>query len=96
MKEVPFHRVYLHAMIRDEKGEKMSKSKGNVIDPLVVMDQHGTDPLRFTFAIMSGQGRDIKLSLDRVEGYRGFCRKLWNAVKFFHFQLEAKNPVDAA
>ncbi|MGE0614504.1 MAG: valine--tRNA ligase [Bacteriovoracia bacterium] len=84
MGEVPFRKVYLHAMVRDEKGEKMSKSKGNVIDPLVVIDEHGADPLRFTFAIMAGQGRDIKLSLDRVAGYRAFCNKLWNATKFMH------------
>ncbi len=88
MGEVPFHKVYLHAMVRDEKGEKMSKSKGNVIDPLVVIDQHGADPLRFTLAVMAGQGRDIKLSLDRVEGYRAFCNKLWNATRFLHMQLE--------
>ncbi|MFZ9595346.1 MAG: valine--tRNA ligase [Bdellovibrionia bacterium] len=88
MKEVPFHRVYLHAMVRDEKGEKMSKSKGNVVDPLSVIAQNGTDALRFTLAIMAGQGRDVKLSLDRVEGYRAFCNKLWNAVKFFHLQFE--------
>jgi valyl-tRNA synthetase len=88
MKEPPFHDVYLHAMVRDEKGEKMSKSKGNVIDPLVLIDQHGADPLRFTLAIMAGQGRDVKLSTDRVEGYRAFCNKLWNAVKFFHLQFE--------
>jgi valyl-tRNA synthetase len=89
MKDVPFHKVYLHAMVRDEKGEKMSKSKGNVIDPLVLIEQHGADPLRFTLAIMAGQGRDIKLSIDRVEGYRAFCNKLWNANKFFHLQFEA-------
>jgi len=88
MKDVPFHKVYLHAMVRDEKGEKMSKSKGNVIDPLVLIDQHGADPLRFTLAVMAGQGRDVKLSVDRVEGYRAFCNKLWNAVKFFHLQWE--------
>ena len=89
MGEVPFHKVYLHAMVRDEKGEKMSKSKGNVIDPLVLVNQHGADPLRFTLAAMAGQGRDIKLSVDRVENYRGFCNKLWNATKFFHLQFEA-------
>lgn len=88
MGEVPFQKVYLHAMVRDEKGEKMSKSKGNVIDPLGVIQQHGADPLRFTLAIMAGQGRDIKLSVDRVEGYRAFCNKLWNATKFFHLQFE--------
>lgn len=89
MGDVPFRKVYLHAMVRDEKGEKMSKSKGNVIDPLVVINQHGADPLRFTLAMMAGQGRDIKLSVDRVEGYRAFCNKLWNATKFFHLQLDA-------
>lgn len=88
MGDVPFRDVYLHAMVRDEKGEKMSKSKGNVIDPLLLIDQHGADPLRFTLAAMAGQGRDIKLSVDRVEGYRGFCNKLWNATKFFHLQID--------
>jgi valyl-tRNA synthetase len=88
MGDVPFRKVYLHAMVRDEKGEKMSKSKGNVIDPLVLIDQHGADPLRFTLTAMAGQGRDIKLSVDRVEGYRGFCNKIWNATKFFHLQFE--------
>ena len=91
MDDVPFRKVYLHAMVRDEKGNKMSKSKGNVIDPLEVMDQHGADALRFTFAVMSGQGRDVKLSLDRVSGYRAFCNKLWNATKFLHLQLEEQN-----
>jgi valyl-tRNA synthetase len=89
MGEVPFHKVYLHAMVRDEKGEKMSKSKGNVIDPISVIDQHGADPLRFTLTAMAGQGRDIKLSVDRVENYRGFCNKIWNATKFFHLQFDA-------
>src|SRR5262249_4182165 len=88
MGDVPFRKVYLHAMVRDEKGEKMSKSKGNVIDPLDLINQHGADSLRFTLASMAGQGRDIKLSVDRVEGYRAFCNKLWNAVKFFQLQLE--------
>jgi valyl-tRNA synthetase len=86
--KVPFHRVYLHAMVRDEKGEKMSKSKGNVIDPLELIQAHGADPLRFTLAAMAGQGRDIKLSVDRVEGYRAFANKIWNAVKFFHLQVQ--------
>ncbi|MCC7440398.1 MAG: valine--tRNA ligase [Bdellovibrionales bacterium] len=85
--DVPFRKVYLHAMVRDEKGEKMSKTKGNVIDPLDVMAEHGADALRFTLLAMAGQGRDIKLSLDRVAGYRGFCNKLWNATKFFHLQV---------
>ncbi|HTL11700.1 MAG TPA: class I tRNA ligase family protein, partial [Bdellovibrionota bacterium] len=87
MKDVPFHKVYLHAMVRDEHGEKMSKMKGNVIDPLVVIDEHGADALRFTLLAMAGQGRDVKLSLDRVAGYRAFCNKLWNAVKYFHHQM---------
>ncbi|MGK5084257.1 valine--tRNA ligase [Bdellovibrionota bacterium FG-1] len=91
MGDVPFRKVYLHAMVRDDKGEKMSKTRGNVIDPLVVIDQHGTDSLRFTLAAMAGQGRDIKLSLDRVEGYRAFANKIWNAVKFFHLQMEEKD-----
>ncbi len=95
MGDVPFHKIYLHAMVRDEKGEKMSKSKGNVMDPLVLIDQHGADALRFTLAVMAGQGRDIKLSADRVEGYRAFCNKLWNAVKFFHFQIENGSAVSA-
>jgi valyl-tRNA synthetase len=88
MDDVPFQKIYLHAMVRDEKGEKMSKSKGNVIDPLLLIDQHGADPLRFTLAVMAGQGRDIKLSVDRVEGYRAFCNKIWNATKFLHLQFE--------
>ena len=87
MGDVPFHKVYLHAMVRDEKGEKMSKTKGNVINPLDLMDKHGTDSLRLTLSMMSGQGRDIKLSVDRVEGYQAFCNKLWNGVKFLHHQL---------
>lgn len=84
--EVPFHRVYLHAMVRDEKGEKMSKTRGNVIDPLVLIHQHGADPVRFTLAVMAGQGRDVKLSVDRVAGYRAFCNKLWNATQFVRMQ----------
>jgi valyl-tRNA synthetase len=82
MKEVPFHTVYIHALVRDERGAKMSKSKGNVIDPLVLMDEYGADALRFTLAAMAAQGRDIKLSTQRVEGYRNFATKLWNACRF--------------
>jgi len=96
MGDVPFREVYLHAMVRDEKGEKMSKSKGNVIDPLDLIEKHGADPLRFTLAIMAGQGRDIKLSIDRVEGYRAFCNKLWNSVKFFLMQLELNHQESPA
>ena len=82
MKEVPFHDVYIHALVRDEKGQKMSKSKGNVIDPLALIDKYGADALRFTLAAMAAQGRDIKLAPARVEGYRNFATKLWNAARF--------------
>ncbi|HKQ55217.1 MAG TPA: valine--tRNA ligase [Methyloceanibacter sp.] len=81
-KEVPFHDVYIHALVRDEKGQKMSKSKGNVIDPLDLIESYGADALRFTLAAMAAQGRDIKLSASRVEGYRNFATKLWNAARF--------------
>jgi valyl-tRNA synthetase len=82
MKEAPFPVVYIHALVRDEKGAKMSKSKGNVIDPLHLIDDYGADALRFTLAAMAAQGRDIKLSPQRVEGYRNFATKLWNASRF--------------
>jgi valyl-tRNA synthetase len=82
MQEVPFRDVYIHALVRDERGAKMSKSKGNVIDPLHLIDDYGADALRFTLAAMTAQGRDIKLSTARVEGYRNFATKLWNAARF--------------
>jgi valyl-tRNA synthetase len=82
MKEVPFRNVYIHALVRDEKGAKMSKSKGNIIDPLELIDQYGADALRFTLAAMAAQGRDIKLATSRVEGYRNFATKLWNSARF--------------
>ncbi|MGK2923368.1 MAG: valine--tRNA ligase [Methyloceanibacter sp.] len=82
MDEVPFRDVYIHALVRDEKGQKMSKSKGNVIDPLELIDTYGADALRFTLAAMAAQGRDIKLAGARVEGYRNFATKLWNASRF--------------
>ncbi|MCA6107774.1 valine--tRNA ligase [Bradyrhizobium cenepequi] len=82
MNEVPFSTVYIHALVRDEKGAKMSKSKGNVIDPLHLVDEYGADALRFTLAAMAAQGRDIKLSTQRVEGYRNFATKFWNACRF--------------
>jgi valyl-tRNA synthetase len=82
MGEVPFHTVYIHALVRDAKGQKMSKSKNNVIDPLELIDQYGTDALRFTLTAMAAQGRDIKLAVDRVEGYRNFATKIWNAARF--------------
>ncbi|MBU3970986.1 MAG: valine--tRNA ligase, partial [Alphaproteobacteria bacterium] len=81
MDEVPFRRVIINGLVRDEKGQKMSKSKGNVIDPLGIIDELGADPLRFTMAILSGT-RDIKLSRQRIEGYRNFGTKLWNAARF--------------
>ncbi|MFQ5543550.1 MAG: valine--tRNA ligase [Nitrospiria bacterium] len=82
MKDVPFRDVYIHALVRDAKGQKMSKSKGNVVDPLELMDRHGTDALRFTLAAMASPGRDIQLSEERIEGYRNFCNKIWNAARF--------------
>lgn len=80
--QVPFKQVYIHALVRDERGQKMSKSKGNVIDPLDLMDKYGADSLRFTLCAMAAQGRDIKLSEQRVAGYRNFATKIWNAARF--------------
>jgi valyl-tRNA synthetase len=91
MEEVPFRDVYIHALVRDEKGQKMSKSKGNVIDPLELIDAYGADALRFTLSAMAAQGRDIKLSASRVEGYRNFATKLWNAARFA--EINACAPV---
>ncbi|EKV31533.1 Valyl-tRNA synthetase [Caenispirillum salinarum AK4] len=82
MDEVPFKDVYIHALVRDEHGQKMSKSKGNVIDPLTLIDEYGADALRFTLVAMAAQGRDIKMSEQRVAGYRNFCTKIWNAARF--------------
>ncbi len=81
-RQVPFRDVYIHALVRDERGAKMSKSKGNVIDPIDLIDRYGADALRFTLAAMAAQGRDIRLSEARVEGYRNFATKLWNASRF--------------
>ena len=98
MGDVPFRTVYIHALVRDEKGQKMSKSKGNVIDPLELMDKYGADAVRFTLAAMAAQGRDIKLAASRVEGYRNFATKLWNAARFSEFHScefdPAFNPED--
>ncbi|CAN0118363.1 unnamed protein product [Discosporangium mesarthrocarpum] len=80
--EVPFKDVYIHALVRDEKGQKMSKSKGNVMDPLDLIDDYGADALRFTLTALAAQGRDIKLSTGRIEGYRNFVTKIWNAARF--------------
>ena len=97
--EVPFHTVYIHALVRDEKGAKMSKSKGNVIDPLELADKYTADALRFTLSAMAAMGRDIKLSESRVEGYRNFATKLRNATRFCEmnecFTVGAFNPAEA-
>jgi valyl-tRNA synthetase len=82
MRDVPFRTVYIHALVRDERGQKMSKSKGNIIDPLDLIERYGCDALRFTLTALAAQGRDIKLSESRVEGYRNFTTKLWNAARF--------------
>jgi valyl-tRNA synthetase len=82
MGEVPFRTVYIHALVRDERGQKMSKTKGNVIDPLVLIDRYGCDALRLTLTALAAQGRDIRLSESRVEGYRNFATKLWNAARY--------------
>jgi valyl-tRNA synthetase len=87
MGDVPFRTVYLHGMVRDSKGQKMSKSKGNVIDPLEVTEQYGVDALRFTLATMAAQARDVKLDLDRVAGYRAFANKIWNATRFVNMNI---------
>jgi valyl-tRNA synthetase len=92
MNEVPFRDVYIHALVRDAEGRKMSKSKGNVIDPLAVMEQYGTDAFRFTLAALAAQGREIRLSSERIEGYRNFANKLWNAARFVLSNLDGYRP----
>ncbi len=93
--EVPFKDVYIHALVRDADGQKMSKSKGNVIDPLYVMEQFGTDALRFTLAAMASPGRDIKLAEERIEGYRNFANKIWNATRFSLMNLDGPRAMNA-
>lgn len=88
MRRVPFREVYVHALVRDVHGQKMSKSKGNVIDPLLIMDRYGTDALRFTLTALAVQGRDVKLSEERIEGYRHFVNKIWNASRLVLMNLE--------
>src|ERR1700730_3451445 len=92
MGELPFRTVFLHAMVRDEKGEKMSKTRGNVIDPLDLTARYGADALRFTLASMAGQGRDIKLSTERIAGHRAFANKIWNAARFVLMNAEGYDP----
>ncbi|MFZ5759629.1 MAG: valine--tRNA ligase [Thermodesulfobacteriota bacterium] len=92
MGEVPFRDVYLHALVRDAQGQKMSKSKGNVMDPLLLMDKFGTDALRFTMTAFAAQGRDIRLSEERIEGYRHFINKIWNACRFALMHISDCDP----
>jgi valyl-tRNA synthetase len=96
MGDVPFRDVYIHALVRDAEGQKMSKSKGNVIDPLVIMDKYGTDAFRFTLAALAAQGRDIRLAEERVEGSRNFANKLWNAARLILSNLDGYDPALAA
>ena len=95
-KEIPFKDVYLHALVRDKHGHKMSKSKGNVMDPLLVMDEYGTDALRFTMTAFAAQGRDIRLSEERIEGYRHFMNKIWNAARFALMHIKDCDPAVTA
>jgi len=92
MDEVPFRDVYIHALVRDAQGQKMSKSKGNVIDPLHVIDEYGADAFRFTLAAFAAMGRDIKLATERISGYKAFANKLWNAARFALMNLEGFDP----
>ena len=94
MGEVPFREVYIHALVRDAQGQKMSKSKGNVIDPLTIVDEYGADAFRFTLCAFAAMGRDIKLSTERIGGYRNFVNKLWNASRFALMNLEDFDPAD--
>jgi valyl-tRNA synthetase len=91
MGDAPFRDVYIHALVRDQEGQKMSKSKGNVIDPLDVMSKFGTDAFRFTLAALAAMGRDVKLAEDRIAGYQNFVNKLWNAARFVLMNLSAEN-----
>jgi valyl-tRNA synthetase len=92
MGDVPFRHVYIHALVRDAEGQKMSKSKGNVVDPLSVMEKYGTDAFRFTLAALAAQGRDIRLAEERIEGYRNFANKIWNAARLVLTNLEGYDP----
>ena len=92
MGDVPFKVIYLHGMVRDEKGQKMSKTKGNVIDPLAVTDEYGADALRFTLATMAAQARDVSLNMSRVAGYRAFANKVWNASRYVLMNIEDDQP----
>ncbi|VAX31278.1 Valyl-tRNA synthetase [hydrothermal vent metagenome] len=93
MDDVPFRDVYIHALVRDMKGQKMSKSKGNVIDPLILIDKYGADAFRFTLTAFAAQGRDIKFSEERVEGYKNFINKLWNASRFINTNIAGEEAL---
>ena len=95
MGEVPFKEVYIHALVRDAQGQKMSKSKGNVIDPLTIVDEYGADAFRYTLCAFAAMGRDIRLSTERIGGYRNFVNKLWNASRFALMNLENFEPSDS-
>jgi len=95
MDEVPFKDIYIHALVRDKYNQKMSKSKGNVIDPLVIISKYGADSVRFTLAALSIQGRDILLSEERIEGFRHFANKIWNAFRLIRLLLNQKEPSKA-
>ncbi|MEE8348770.1 MAG: valine--tRNA ligase [Acidobacteriota bacterium] len=92
MGDVPFHTVHINGLVRDEKGQKMSKSRGNVIDPLEIMDEYGTDAMRFTLTILAVPGTDIPFSISRMAGYRAFCNKIWNAGRFLLLNLDDETP----
>ncbi len=96
MEEVPFHDVYLHALVRDKLGKKMSKSTGNVIDPLVMIEKYGTDAFRFTLTAFAAQGREIRMDEERIEGYRHFINKLWNAARFAQMHIKDCDPAITA
>ncbi len=91
--EVPFRRVYINGLVRDEKGHKMSKSRGNIIDPLELIDQYGSDAVRFTVAVSAVPGTDIPFSISRMAGYRAFCNKIWNAGRFLLLNIETHSPI---
>jgi valyl-tRNA synthetase len=94
MGDVPFRDVYIHALVRDQEGQKMSKSKGNVIDPLQVIERYGTDAFRFTLAALTAMGRDVKLAEERIVGYQNFVNKLWNATRFVLMNIKDGEPSD--
>jgi valyl-tRNA synthetase len=97
MEDVPFRSVYINGLVRDERGQKMSKSRGNIIDPLEIIDEYGTDAVRFTLAVMAVPGTDIPFSISRMAGYRAFCNKIWNAGRFLLLNLaDDQGPADAS